>query len=302
MTSNRNGCCRSTEFRTLWRGVADDLSALYREGDEMKWWSVSSATSSMETLQSPMYLGRAEKRTIFAIESKSGKPIRAHSHLQNDDEFLFLPGIRLRVMGSIRQPDGTHVIRVREIEWRRSQPIRTLAEVKSDLSTRECEVYRLSNGSNIAFCRRISQPTRRRADTINRRRRQCAARVHAVDRSRHEYCCRLGRRSQEVSRTFAVQQRDHRDRRCNLSSRPPGHDWSDVAHAARQSDLRCRYPISGRCVLKEIPRTHQSLCRRGGSDGRGVRVDRQHNTHVRTTAISHSQRQLYWRSRSSNAV
>ncbi|CAF4131029.1 unnamed protein product, partial [Adineta steineri] len=46
-----------TEYHIIWRGVSDDLSGLYREGDELTWWSLSSGTSSIDVLESPMYFG-----------------------------------------------------------------------------------------------------------------------------------------------------------------------------------------------------------------------------------------------------
>jgi hypothetical protein len=62
-----------------------------------------------------MYLGRTDTQTIFAIETKSGKLIRAHSHLRNDDEILLLPGILLKVIGSSNPSNGIHIINLREI-------------------------------------------------------------------------------------------------------------------------------------------------------------------------------------------
>ncbi|CAF0817171.1 unnamed protein product [Adineta steineri] len=106
----------STDYHTVWRGIAGDYSELYREGDELTWWSLSSATSSFSVLQSPMYLGREKAQTIFAIETKNGKLIREHSHLKNDDEILLLPGILLKVTGSCKPTDGIQIIYLREIE------------------------------------------------------------------------------------------------------------------------------------------------------------------------------------------
>jgi hypothetical protein len=62
-----------------------------------------------------MYLGRADTRTMFSILTTNGKLIRAHSHLQNDDEIL------LKVTGSLNLNNGTPVIYLREIEPPRSR-------------------------------------------------------------------------------------------------------------------------------------------------------------------------------------
>ncbi|CAF1429929.1 unnamed protein product [Adineta steineri] len=104
-----------TDYHTVWRGVSDDLSGLYREGDELTWWSLSSGTSSIDVLESPMYLGRVDTRTILSIQTKNGKLIRAHSHFQNDDEIVLLPGIFLKVTGSLNLTNGVHVVYLREI-------------------------------------------------------------------------------------------------------------------------------------------------------------------------------------------
>ena len=116
--------CRFTEYHTVWRGVSEDLSGLYREGDELTWWSLSSGTSSFDVLESPMYLGRADARTIFSIQTRNGKLIRAHSHLQNDDEILLLPGIFLKVTGSLNLDNGVHIVYLYEI----APPCSRLAE------------------------------------------------------------------------------------------------------------------------------------------------------------------------------
>ncbi|CAF0736360.1 unnamed protein product [Adineta steineri] len=62
-----------------------------------------------------MYLGRENIQTIFSIETKNGKLIRAHSHLQNDDEILLLPGTYLKVIGSSNPSNGVYIISLREI-------------------------------------------------------------------------------------------------------------------------------------------------------------------------------------------
>ncbi|CAF3892480.1 unnamed protein product [Adineta steineri] len=103
-----------SEYHTVWRGVAKDSRENYREGDEVTWWSLTSVTSSFDILQSPMYLGREKVQTIFKIETKHGKSIQEHSHLQNDDEIILLPRIPLEVTGLSKQGDGIHIIHLRE--------------------------------------------------------------------------------------------------------------------------------------------------------------------------------------------
>ncbi len=106
---------RYSQCHRVWRGVAKDVHENYREGDEITWWSLTSVTSSFDVLQSAMYLGREKVQTIFSIETKYGKSIREHSHLENDEEIILLPGINLKVMEISKQGDGIHIIHLREI-------------------------------------------------------------------------------------------------------------------------------------------------------------------------------------------
>jgi hypothetical protein len=107
---------RFTGYHTVWHGVRKDVSDYYREGDQLSCGSLISATSSLNALQVQMLLVRAKTRTMFAIETKNGKIIRAHSHLQNHEEILLLPGIVLQVTGSLKGIGGVHTIYLREIE------------------------------------------------------------------------------------------------------------------------------------------------------------------------------------------
>ncbi|CAF1504766.1 unnamed protein product [Adineta ricciae] len=113
----------SIENQTVWHGISEDLSKYYREGEELTWWSLISTTSSFDVLQSSMYLGRVPTQTVFAIETNNGKLIRAHSHLQNDDEILLPPGIRLIVTRISNQSNGIHIIYLRDINLSSSKQI-----------------------------------------------------------------------------------------------------------------------------------------------------------------------------------
>ncbi|CAF1167910.1 unnamed protein product [Adineta ricciae] len=103
------------EYDTLWHGVAKDVGEEFREGDEVTWWSLTSMTSSFDALQSPMYLGREEVQTVFSIETKYGKSIREHSHVQNDDEIVLLPGVTVKVVGSSKGEDGIQIVQLCEV-------------------------------------------------------------------------------------------------------------------------------------------------------------------------------------------
>jgi hypothetical protein len=115
--------CRPTECQTVWRGVPEDLSTDYPKGKEFTWWGVSSCTSSLDVLES-QYAGTSSSRTVFSIETNSGKLIRAHSYFPQEDEILLPPGIYLKVIGKLSSADGLHIIHLREI----TPPYKMLAD------------------------------------------------------------------------------------------------------------------------------------------------------------------------------
>ncbi|CAF0772516.1 unnamed protein product [Adineta steineri] len=100
----------------VWRGVREDLSALYPKSKEFAWWAFSSCSTSIDVLESPDYLGKSGTRTIFSIQTHSGKLIRAHSYFDNEGEILLPPGIYLKVVGSLNPATGLHIIHLQEIE------------------------------------------------------------------------------------------------------------------------------------------------------------------------------------------
>jgi hypothetical protein len=108
-------CFRSSEYRTVWRGVPEDLSSLYPKGKKFAWWGVSSCTSSISVLESSQYAGTSGSRTMFSIETHNGKLIRSHSYFQQENEILLPPGIFLEVIDKFSSADGLNIIHLREI-------------------------------------------------------------------------------------------------------------------------------------------------------------------------------------------
>ncbi|CAF0841614.1 unnamed protein product [Rotaria sordida] len=104
-----------SEHSLVWRGVREDLSGLYPKGKEFAWWAFSSCTAAISVLESPNYLGKSGTRTMFSIQTNSGKHIRAHSYFENEDEILLPPGIYLKVIDSLNPAEGLHIIQLREI-------------------------------------------------------------------------------------------------------------------------------------------------------------------------------------------
>ncbi|CAF1544717.1 unnamed protein product, partial [Rotaria sp. Silwood1] len=115
---------KHSQYTLVWRGVREDLSDLYPKGKEFAWWAFSSCTASMSALESPNYLGKLGARTMFSIQTNSGKDIRAHSYFENEDEILLPPGIYLKVIDSLNPAEDLHIIHLREV----SPPYQMIAE------------------------------------------------------------------------------------------------------------------------------------------------------------------------------
>ena len=95
---------------TLWRGVEGDYSDYYSPGSEIIWWSISSCTTSLNILQSPLYLGDVQMRTIFLIETLNGRSVRNHSQFNDEEEILLFPGSCFQVKSRLNPSPHLHII------------------------------------------------------------------------------------------------------------------------------------------------------------------------------------------------
>jgi hypothetical protein len=100
--------------RHVYRGVKLDLSAKYRIGQTIVWWGFSSCTTSINVLQSELFLGKTGTRTMFNIDCDSGKDIREHSYYQSEDEILLLAATQFKVIGCLDIGNGFHQIQLKE--------------------------------------------------------------------------------------------------------------------------------------------------------------------------------------------
>jgi hypothetical protein len=73
------------------RGVREDLRAQYPKGKSFIWWGFSSCTSSIEVLEAETFFGQTGTRTLFQIDCQSGRDVKNHSFIRNEDEILLLP-------------------------------------------------------------------------------------------------------------------------------------------------------------------------------------------------------------------
>ncbi|CAF0742866.1 unnamed protein product [Adineta steineri] len=98
----------------IWRGVHRDYSAVYIPGTRVTWWPFSSCTTSLNVLESDLYLGNVGKRTLFSIEPLNGRTIRAHSRFKTEDEIILLPGTYLEVVSCLNPAPDLHIIHLRQ--------------------------------------------------------------------------------------------------------------------------------------------------------------------------------------------
>ena len=98
----------------VWRGVQGDLSSQYVKSFEQAWWALSSCTLSLNILESPLYLGKTGTRTLFSIETYSGRRIRAHSYFKHEEEILLLPGTYFQVISSLSPAENLYLIHLKE--------------------------------------------------------------------------------------------------------------------------------------------------------------------------------------------
>lgn len=98
----------------VWRGVRGDLSSQYSTIKQQAWWALSSCTLSLKILESPMYLGQTGTRTLFSIETQTGRRIRSHSYFKHEEEILLLPGTFFEIISSLSPADNLHIIHLRE--------------------------------------------------------------------------------------------------------------------------------------------------------------------------------------------
>ena len=102
--------------RTVYRGVKEDLHEAYPKGSTFVWWGFSSCTLTMDVLSHEDFLGTTGARTIFNIESDSGKNISKHSMIPTEDEVLLLAARQFQVISILHPAKDLHIIQVREIE------------------------------------------------------------------------------------------------------------------------------------------------------------------------------------------
>lgn len=97
------------------RGVKDDVYRDYTIDQTVVWWGFSSCTTKLKVLESNIFFGRRETRSLFTIECKNGKDIRKHSMIPFEDEVLIPAATQFKVISNLDQNHGLHIIQLEEI-------------------------------------------------------------------------------------------------------------------------------------------------------------------------------------------
>jgi hypothetical protein len=61
-------------------------------------------------------LGKKGTRTLFSIETSSGKRIQEHSYFEQEEEILLPPGTYFEVIDKVNPAEGLYIIHLRETE------------------------------------------------------------------------------------------------------------------------------------------------------------------------------------------
>ena len=99
---------------TLWRGVALHLPEYEKtKGQVIVWNTVSSTTPNKSVALS--FLGIQGKRTLFQIDAKNAVSIQAFSAFQSEEEYLLLPGTKLKIENVTHQASGICLVHLLEV-------------------------------------------------------------------------------------------------------------------------------------------------------------------------------------------
>ena len=100
----------------VYRGVRQDMTKQYSTGKTMIWWGFSSCVDNMGVLSNEQFLGLSGTRTLFTIETTSGKNIQRLSYFENENEILLPPGRQFEVVSCLKQSGDLYMIQLRETE------------------------------------------------------------------------------------------------------------------------------------------------------------------------------------------
>lgn len=106
----------TTVHRVVYRGVKLDLRDKYPIKSSPVWWGFSSCTSNVSALEDDQFFGTSGTRTLFAIETDTGKDIHEFSSFSREEEILLLPGRELKVIGHLNMGNEAIMIQMKEVQ------------------------------------------------------------------------------------------------------------------------------------------------------------------------------------------
>jgi hypothetical protein len=105
-----------TVSHIIYQGTNEDVSNNYPKGKVFISWEFLTCTASIKTLENEETFGKSGRRTLFTIESRSGKDIRRHAFEQSKDQVLLLPGRQFQVISCLNPDDELNIIQLEEMK------------------------------------------------------------------------------------------------------------------------------------------------------------------------------------------
>jgi hypothetical protein len=122
----------------VYRGIKIKIdNELYTPGTFVTWWAFSSCTNALSVLKSDKFLGTTDDRTIFNIETITGKNISSHSRFGTEDEVLLMPATYMEVVSRVNPAPQLHIIHLKE----RKPPVCLLEPPFEGISDRISNFY-----------------------------------------------------------------------------------------------------------------------------------------------------------------
>ena len=106
----------STDNRRLFRGVKRDMTDLYKLGQPVIWWGFSSCSTSKDVAEREEFCGKTGKRTMFIIDSISGKSIEKFSYYQDEGEVVIMPATQFQVIDRHEREPDFYEIHLKEMD------------------------------------------------------------------------------------------------------------------------------------------------------------------------------------------
>ena len=104
------------QSRQLYRGVKANLATQFVVGQEVVWWSITSATSKLSVLSNPDFMGSDGDRTQFIITAIGAIDISAYSRYPAECECILLPGTVLKVEDVLDAGHGLQQVKLTQVK------------------------------------------------------------------------------------------------------------------------------------------------------------------------------------------